>query len=121
MTNYYTIESSSIVPSAPSAPNSGEAHFVLRLDPTCPVYKGHFPTHPIAPGACSLEMIRQCASIALKEEVRFLNIKQCKYLLPLEPNIHTRLDLTLTWNTETLSALMMWQEQIAIKLKVSRV
>lgn len=112
MTNYYHIQSQQI--------GVSEAHFSLLLDPSCEVYKGHFPTRPIAPGACSLEMIRQCACQALGQEVRFMNIKQCKYLLPLEPNIHSLLDLNLTWNENTISAVMTWQDQVAIKLKVSR-
>ncbi len=112
MTNYYHIENQHIT--------DQEAQFTLRLDPSCEVYKGHFPTRPIAPGACSLEMIRQCASIAIGQTIRFMNIKQCKYLLPLEPGIHSVLDLHLTWDENAINAVMKWQEQIAIKLKVSR-
>lgn len=112
MTNYYYIEDQQII--------DHEAHFTLRLDPSCEVYKGHFPTHPIAPGACSLEMIRQCTSIAIGQTVRFMKIKQCKYLLPLEPGIHSVLDLHLAWDDNTITAIMKWQELIAIKLKVSR-
>ena len=100
MTNYYSIQSQQI--------GVAEAHFTLLLNPACEVYKGHFPTHPIAPGACSLEMIRQCACLALGEDVRFVHIKQCKYLMPLEPSIHCDLNLTLTWDETALSAVMMW-------------
>lgn len=111
MTDYYSIESKEI--------EFQEATFRLFLVRDCEVYKGHFPKHAIAPGACNIEMIRQCASVALGKEVRFLHIKQCKFLLPLEPSVHEELDLCLTWTETMINAVMSWKGQVALKLKVN--
>lgn len=110
MTDYYNIIHQQI--------GQGQACFELSLNPSCQVYKGHFPTRPIAPGACSLEMIRQCACLALGRTVRFTSIKQCKFLLPLEPSIHKNLTLNLTWDEQSLVAVMTYGEQVVIKLRV---
>ena len=37
-------------------PNTLEAEF--RFDPALPLFRGHFPGHPLVPGALEIEMVR---------------------------------------------------------------
>ena len=37
----------------------------LDVDPTLPLFNGHFPEHPVLPGVIIMEALAQCASIAV--------------------------------------------------------
>ena len=37
----------------------------LDVDPDLPLFRGHFPTHPVLPGVIIMEALAQCASIAV--------------------------------------------------------
>ena len=37
----------------------------LDVDPALPLFKGHFPGHPVLPGVIIMEALAQCASIAV--------------------------------------------------------
>ena len=111
MTNFYHIISQQI--------EAGHALFHVQLPAQCPVYKGHFPGHPIAPGACHIEMIRECASVALGKEMHWNHIKQCKFLVPLEPDKHHEADVDITWSEKGMTAVVTSGETTSVKLKVS--
>ena len=38
----------------------GHYAFRVRLDASHPVYRGHFPGHPVLPGVCTLQLVREC-------------------------------------------------------------
>ena len=37
----------------------GHYAFRVRLDASHPVYRGHFPGHPVLPGVCTLQLVRE--------------------------------------------------------------
>ncbi len=110
MQQYYVIKSQKIYESA--------ADFLVELDGTCPVYIGHFPGNPIAPGACNIEMIRQCACIAMGKEIRIAEIKVCKFLMLLQPQNHKELTIQLTWSGSKCMASILANDRIAAQLKM---
>ena len=89
----------------------------VRLNEGCSVYKGHFPGHPIAPGACSIEMIRLCAEKSFNREVRFQHIKQCKFTSLIEPDRQTLLTIHLEWNGVQITADITNGPQTAVRFK----
>ncbi|MBR4564840.1 MAG: hydroxymyristoyl-ACP dehydratase [Paludibacteraceae bacterium] len=69
--------------------------FRLVLNTDTEVYHGHFPDNPIAPGVCSLQMIKECLqSILLLYKLRLPIIKQCRFTRLLRPS-NQELHLTL--------------------------
>jgi len=96
-----------------------QAVFLIELLPSCPVYAGHFPGNPVAPGACNIEMVRQCASIALQREVRIAGIRLCKFMKLLRPDTLETLTLQMSWQDDTLSAAVMAGTEVAIQLKMN--
>jgi len=95
------------------------ASFQLSLNPQCEVYDGHFPGHAIAPGACNIEMIRQCASIAMQKDVRLSKIVKCKFLALIEPTQQHPLTLELKWNNHSLMATLFTEKNPMIQLKAN--
>ena len=111
MTNFYSILSQQMMD------NTAVVH--IELNPDCKVYEGHFPGLPIAPGMCHLEMIRECASLVWKQELRFKGIKRLKFMQPIDPRMCTLLTLTLTREGQNMTALLVSGEQDIVKLKAT--
>jgi len=51
--NFYTILSS-------ESSDSTIWTIQIKLNPGHPVYQGHFPEHPVVPGVCLLQLIKEC-------------------------------------------------------------
>lgn len=61
--------------------------FHVAILPECEVYQGHFPGHPVCPGACNIEMIKECAMKLLGKKVHFRGIRQCRLTSVASPGI----------------------------------
>ena len=46
--------------------SDGCSVFRIVLLPDCEVYRGHFPGHPVCPGAFNIQMMKECAMEVLK-------------------------------------------------------
>jgi 3-hydroxyacyl-[acyl-carrier-protein] dehydratase len=57
----------------------------VRLNTAHPVYMGHFPGHPVAPGVCLLQMIRDAAFAESEADLKLVALDACKFLLPVLP------------------------------------
>lgn len=111
MHSYYTIVNQQI--------NEQDAVFIVSLNPDCPVYDGHFPGNPIAPGACNIEMVRQCAALAIGREIRLTAIRVCKFMMLLRPGEPELLSIQLNWTTDQLSATILAENNLAVQLKMN--
>lgn len=111
MHSYYTIINQQV--------NEQDAVFTVSLNPDCPVYEGHFPGNPIAPGACNIEMVRQCASLAIGQEIRLTAIRVCKFTMLLRPGEPEQLCIQLHWTADQLSATILAEGNPAVQLKMN--
>ena len=50
-----------------------------------PIYRAHFPGHPITPGACQLEIVRAVASRAVGSPAAITSVKNLKYVEVVDP------------------------------------
>ncbi|MCQ2351062.1 MAG: hypothetical protein MJ003_03710 [Paludibacteraceae bacterium] len=112
MKNYYHIVNQSV--------SSNQTYmFEIALHPDCTIYEGHFPSKPIAPGACNIEMIRQCASKAQNKYIHFASVDTCKFLMLINPLEHKALNLAITFNSNTVSATLSVEASVAIKFRAT--
>ena len=58
----------------------GHYAFRVRLDASHPVYRGHFPGHPVLPGVCTLQLVRECLNRGTGRRFRYAAIRECKFL-----------------------------------------
>ena len=77
MIDFYTITGRTSTPEAET--------FRVKLNPECKVYEGHFPEHPVCPGVCSINMIKECAEKAAGEDMVISGIGQCRMTAVLTP------------------------------------
>ena len=74
----------------------GTAAFQVRLRPEWPIYKAHFPGHPITPGVCIVQMVQELLQGLLQRELILRHAKNVKYLSIVSPEEVT--DLTITFS-----------------------
>jgi 3-hydroxyacyl-[acyl-carrier-protein] dehydratase len=58
----------------------------VQLHAEHPIFKGHFPGHPVLPGVCMLEMISEITGSHLRERIRINSASMIKYLNMIDPN-----------------------------------
>jgi len=96
--------------------------FRLLLNPKHDIYKGHFPDFPIMPGVCSMQIVKECASLVLGKEIQHKEIKTCKFVSAVNPNENPSLLLKLKLSDPTdgiivITANMESADKIVLKFK----
>lgn len=67
--------------------SDGGAIFTIRLLPSSPIYKGHFPDFPITPGVCLLSIVREITESLCGEKLSLRGVKDAKYLKVITPRM----------------------------------
>lgn len=72
--------------------------FGVSLDKECPVYRGHFPEKPVAPGVLVVDMFRGCAEQAVDWRLRIAKVHRVKFMHLVEPDrfVEAEVRLALT-------------------------
>lgn len=99
-------------------PSDGTYLFRFRLNPGADVYRGHFPSNPIAPGVCTIQMIKECLqTVLVQDNVHFTTIKQCRFTGLLQPS-ERELQLSVSFlDDRWISAEIRDDERICMKIK----
>ncbi len=93
----------------------------IALLPECDIYRGHFPGRPVCPGACSIEIIKECVMAWTKKCLSVSFIKQCRFVAILTPGQGKELDLKLdivpTGDGYAVNARLADEEQTYVEFK----
>lgn len=79
----------------------GQSAFRVKIHPEWPIYKAHFPGHPITPGVCIVQMVQELLQLLLQRELVLRNAKNIKYVAIISPEEVTELTVTFA-KTEPL-------------------
>lgn len=74
----------------------GQPVFQIRINKDWPIYKAHFPGHPITPGVCIVQMIQELLQVWLSREVNLIKAKNVKYLAIISPEEVLELSVSFT-------------------------
>ena len=77
----------------------GHYAFRVRLDASHPVYRGHFPGHPVLPGVCTLQLVRECLNRGTGRRFRYAAIRECKFLGMVVPQADELLEIDIRVGT----------------------
>ena len=80
--------------------NNEEYFIKIKLNSSHKIFEAHFPGHPIVPGVCILEMLKEIISEIDKCEVIISQVKSMKFLNPIDPTITPDLLFTYKKNNE---------------------
>ena len=65
--------------------NTEAGEFAVQILPECEVFQGHFPGHPVCPGVCNMEMVKECAMQLVGKSLTIATVKQCRFLNVITP------------------------------------
>ncbi len=74
---------------------SNESEYKIRFDASHPIFAGHFPGHPIVPGACLVQIAEELLSAHLGQKIRFTSVRNLKFRQPVTPDQEVTLTLML--------------------------
>ena len=63
----------------------GSGVFSIRLDPSHPLFKAHFPGNPITPGVCLIRIATDLCGKVAGRELSLVGASDIKFLVPLRP------------------------------------
>lgn len=86
--------------------------FRVRIHPEWPIYKAHFPGHPITPGVCIVQMVQELLQTLLHREVCFRKAKNVKYLAIISPEEVSELTVSFTKIEEQPDGSLKVQAQV---------
>lgn len=73
--------------------NQNEGWFHIHLLPECEIYKGHFPGHPVCPGVCQIETVKECVQLMTGKNLSIQSIKQCRFPAMSTPSTSPELNV----------------------------
>lgn len=82
----------------------------MRLDPSHPLFAGHFPGLPIVPGVLLVEAVAQTAGVMLgsaapAQEVLLAAIQRFKFLRPVLPGDSVRIETRLLTQADSIACI----------------
>lgn len=61
--------------------------YVIGLNPSSVIYSAHFPSLPVTPGACLLEIARRAASCSAGRDLSVKCVRNVKFLKMVDPRL----------------------------------
>lgn len=90
--------------------NEAATTFHIRLNAEHPIYRGHFPEQPVVPGVCLLQIVKECAEKSCGQELQYMQISSCKFLMAVNPMKTPELRLTLDTEEAASGAFKLYAE-----------
>ena len=75
----------------------GAIKVTLSINSDSEILKGHFPGHPVVPGACMLQIIKEVLEQALKTLLQLKKADQLKFLAMIDPASTPRVELDISY------------------------
>ena len=88
----------------------------IELNPDHTVYQGHFPEHPVVPGVCLLQLIKECAENIRQQKLQITQVSSCKFLSAINPIETPRIAIVLSLK-ETEEGKLQLQAEGTVKEK----
>ena len=90
----------------------GHPAFRVRINPEWPIYKAHFPGHPITPGVCIVQMVQELLQGLVQRELSLQKAKNVKYLAIISPEEVSELSIVFPKIEEQPDGSLKVQAQV---------
>jgi 3-hydroxyacyl-[acyl-carrier-protein] dehydratase len=93
----------------------------LSLNPSHPIYEGHFPEQSITPGVVQMAIVKELLEEYLHIDLALQKMNNCKFLAILNPDITNEIlvhiDFIKVDDEVAVKAVIKTEGQICLKLK----
>lgn len=70
----------------------------ITFDRAHPVFEGHFPGHPVVPGVCMMQILREVLEDHVAHKLRITRGDNLKFLAIINPDENKEVDVDLTYS-----------------------
>ncbi|WP_246361469.1 hotdog family protein [Moheibacter lacus] len=104
LNDFYTIQHSETLENGISV--------MVKINKAHEIFKGHFPNHPVTPGVCTMQIIKELSEKHLGKNLMLKTARNVKFMAIINPeeNEDVRFDLSFETNES---------DEISIKATVS--
>lgn len=86
------------------------------------IFEGHFPGHPVVPGVCMMEMVKEIMEEVIGKKTNLVSAAEMKFLAIINPEENTDIQAALKYQTEesgniAVSASLFKNERTYFKFK----
>lgn len=94
---------------------------ILKINENHAIFQGHFPEHPVVPGVCIFQMVKELAELSSSQELQLTKASEIKFLGVIDPNEKKTLQLSLNYEKENeginVSASLLKETSVCFKFK----
>lgn len=80
---------------------------MLGINADSEILKGHFPGHPVVPGACMLQIVKEILENALNYPIRLKKADQLKFMIMIDPTNTSIVVLDITYKNAEDDAIVV--------------
>ena len=97
-----------------------KAELIINADHK--IFEGHFPGHPVVPGVCMMQMVKEIIEKVIGEKTNLVRAGEMKFLAIINPKENNMIRATLKYNIEengnmVVSATLFKESLIHFKFK----
>jgi 3-hydroxyacyl-[acyl-carrier-protein] dehydratase len=86
------------------------------------IFEGHFPGHPVVPGVCMMQMVKEIIEQVIGKKTNLASAGEMKFLAIIDPQENTNIQAALKYNIEengkmAVTAALFKDERIYFKFK----
>lgn len=104
-----------------SSPGSVKA--LLSINRQHPILQGHFPGHPVVPGVCMMQMIKELMEATTNQTLRISKADNMKFLSVIDPDQNNEIEAAISYvgdhGSFVLNASLMAGSITFFKLKAT--
>lgn len=78
----------------------GSISATIAIDQNSAILKGHFPGHPVVPGAFMLQIVKEVLEQTLNQSIRLKKADNLKFLSMVDPQVTTEVQLHMSYRAE---------------------
>ena len=72
------------------------------------IFEGHFPGHPVVPGVCMMQMVKEIMEQVFKKKTNLVSAVDMKFLNIINPEENTDIQAALKYKIEENRNMTVW-------------
>jgi 3-hydroxyacyl-[acyl-carrier-protein] dehydratase len=108
--NLYSIQSQNI--------GDSKADFRVSLDAEHFIYKAHFPSNPITPGVCLIQMVVELFGTLKNTDYKIDTLKNVKFTAPISPLEFSEIDVAIDFTENQIKAIIKEKNTVFAKMSL---
>lgn len=85
---------------------------LVKIDKFHSIFKGHFPNHPVTPGVCTMQIIKELCEHWSGKKLMLKTARNVKFMAIINPELNEDVQFEIQFEQNT-------QEELSVKTTVS--